>query len=616
MKIIALIKTYSGGCWAVPSLESIYDFCHKIVYLHSNISWDGKEGNDCAQAIEDWCEKNDKAGKIDTIWLDTKSQEEQYNALYKHADEKYPDHDFKMLIDCDELWSPEMLALSTQYLTRCKSANAFTCNMKTYIKSPFFQIEPLDACAPVIFVRKGIGYMGVRGSGTMPRIHMEGVIMHHFSGVRRNLHLVWEKHAVSSMVENEPILDKKLWVETRWNMLPNARNFHPNTNYQHTWQRIKVVKPEDLPPAAQRSPFVKAFAGYRFGLGMCVPVASVGVYKKYGLAPDFGPGHADWNVPSKQAKYKKMVDEITRTKPPSPVLVEKKTSFGDQAPASSFAEPNISSLPPSKRNKLFAGIKNEGTCCVVCVVSGVYQWYIPIFHYCLSRAYPEYFMRIYTRGPIDLPPGPWDRVIVRDVANDYPPDGYTTAALRFVYEDEALRGFDYVHFQDIDMMIMRENPLLIDQHMMHLRVHGLQCYENYVSSMHEMGPRLPGVHFVTRDWWDRTRTAREKYAADLMEGGSKGWFWDEVMLAKIVKESGLPLQDKELHLWAHHGIHLGDYRRRIQLGERHGHIEALHTVFMKQILNDKELLRLFDVSAEYIDTIPATIEAFANIVSA
>jgi hypothetical protein len=442
---------------------------------------------------------------------------------------------------------------------------------------------------------------------------MEGVIMHHFSGVRRNLHLVWEKHAVSSMVENEPILDKRLWVETRWNLLPLARNFHPNTNYQQTWQRIRVVKLLDLPPAAQRSPFVRAFEKYTFGKGVRTPVAAADIYKKFGLTPDFGPGHEDWTVPSKQAKYKKMMDELTRIKP---TVVEKKTSFGDQPPVSPSVDVDVLGLPPSKRNRLFAGIRNEGTCCVAVMVSGVYQWYIPIFHYCLSRAYPEYAMRIYVRGDIDLPAGPWDRVMVCDMARDYPPDGYTTAALRFVHEDDDLRRYDYVHFQDIDMMIMRETPLLVDQHMMHLRVHGLQCYENYVSSVHELGPRLPGVHFVTKDWWDRTRSAREKYAADLKENGAKGWFWDEVMLAKIVKESGLPLQDKEIHLWAHHGIHLGDYRRRIQLGERQGHIEALHTVFMKEILSNKELLHLFDVAEEHIDTIPATIEAFKNIVSA
>ena len=224
---------------------------------------------------------------------------------------------------------------------------------------------------------------------------------------------------------------------------------------------------------------------------------------------------------------------------------------------------DIQSLPPSKRNKLLQAIPNPGTCCIATVVSGDYQWYIPLFIDRAVKAYPEYQIRIYTRGQID----PWfftkyKEILVHDVFQEYPQDGFTTAALRFVFCDDEIKKFDYVLITDIDIMLMRETPSLVDQHMLDLRSNGLECYSNYATN-HDKGG-MPGVHFVTKDWWKRTEEARNEYDSHLKQFGSEGFWYDEWMIHQIVVESGLPVQDKRTNLWCHHGVHLGDYRRRIE----------------------------------------------------
>jgi hypothetical protein len=112
--------------------------------------------------------------------------------------------------------------------------------------------------------------------------------------------------------------------------------------------------------------------------------------------------------------------------------------------------------------------------------------------------------------------------------------------------------------------MMPERTWLVDQHMRTLGKHDLECYDNYVSTNSTSEKKVPGVHFVTKAWWRRTADARAKYRGILEASGSPSWEFDEIMLYRIIQESTLPEPPKLPNLWAHHGIHLGDWRRRIQ----------------------------------------------------
>lgn len=254
----------------------------------------------------------------------------------------------------------------------------------------------------------------------------------------------------------------------------------------------------------------------------------------------------------------------------------------------------------SKINKRLLGIKNEGKCLITTLVSGVYELYRPMFLYCAKKAYPEYDVECLVRGK-DIP----DPIPERDN------DGRVTACLRYLICPEHWTKYDYIYITDVDILIHREVPTLVDQHMMSMRRWGLICYDNYVSSYFEGEPRLAGVHFVTRDWWARTEVARERWLELLRLEGNRNWAWDEVMLARIVLDAGLPRQEKRHNLWAMHGIHLGDYRRRIMNNENtHPSLGAYDDMFVRQLDGDPEFMALFKEAMLNIPALDETWQEF------
>jgi hypothetical protein len=110
-------------------------------------------------------------------------------------------------------------------------------------------------------------------------------------------------------------------------------------------------------------------------------------------------------------------------------------------------------------------------------------------------------------------------------------------------------------------MICPEETALLDFHLKEIEETGL-CYSNSPRWKEPFGEnRLTGLHFVTREWWTKTEEARLKYY-DLLMSGELGYGKcdDELMLMKIVKDSGLPVTKMSDLLIRHHGIHLGTVR--------------------------------------------------------
>ena len=186
--------------------------------------------------------------------------------------------------------------------------------------------------------------------------------------------------------------------------------------------------------------------------------------------------------------------------------------------------------------------KNVKDLCIFSLISGRYRHYADLFKLCAMTAYPEY-----------------DVVFqVSDVPRDAVSTTFFTACERYLME---LRTYKYVYITDIDMMIMRETPTLLDFHLAEIENTGLP-YSN-VPRWHEpMGEnRLTGLHFVTNAWWDITKKARDEERRRLYAGEIGNMKCDdELMLMRIVKNSGLAVPPNSELLCRHHGIHLGTYR--------------------------------------------------------
>jgi hypothetical protein len=143
---------------------------------------------------------------------------------------------------------------------------------------------------------------------------------------------------------------------------------------------------------------------------------------------------------------------------------------------------------------------------------------------------------------------------------------YFGACVRFLYDFRST-GHKCWYITDIDMMIVREPVSILDFHIKEMQESGL-CYSNSPRGTENQGPeRLTGLHFVGEDWWTKTAEMREKYYLLLTHGHQVGKTLgdcsidDELMLMKIVKESGLPVAKPVVNLTErHHGLHLGTIR--------------------------------------------------------
>lgn len=247
--IVALYKTWRGNEFVVPSIESIYPYVDKILFVHSDVSWQGEEGNDVAPVVEEWHRRNDAFGKI--VWKtgEWRDQQSQYDYGIDMI-QKVWSPDFILLIDTDEVWAAKDIKALLGYARTDSRFKAYACRMFTYIKEPTYRIWPQEPCRPVVLVRGDIERLaGVRGNTTWPRCNLDNIHMHHFSYVRRTWEDVRTKIVTSHIGDKLRHRDLDLWKKEVWDNLPNVRNFHTTVGFEHCWQNVVKVDKNELPSA-------------------------------------------------------------------------------------------------------------------------------------------------------------------------------------------------------------------------------------------------------------------------------------------------------------------------------------------------------------------------------
>lgn len=249
-----------------------------------------------------------------------------------------------------------------------------------------------------------------------------------------------------------------------------------------------------------------------------------------------------------------------------------------------------------------------GSLCVYTRCDENYQWYVPLFLKCLDLFTKQTIIPyVEVVGTIDAVMvkacGKNSQYVVNPLASTYPAGGYAVAASRFLEAPATVQGADYTLITDIDILMYPETMTIIDQHMMHLNKDKTIMYENWISQWRDTAPRLPGVHFVTKEWWKKTEAARkQEYDTICAAGGITEYWYDELMLGRIVQKTGLPLPPADAKMWRHHGVHLGDWRLNIERKQlpRPNVFELMHIDWM---LKDPEMSTLIDVCGERIPLI-------------
>lgn len=249
-------------------------------------------------------------------------------------------------------------------------------------------------------------------------------------------------------------------------------------------------------------------------------------------------------------------------------------------------------LTPAQKNRQFEGTTFPGSLCIYTIVSGDYKWWVPLFKQRIKMELPDAVIEVRVRNGDD----------------NYPAGGYTTAAMRFLERPQVGAVCDYCLITDVDILMIAETPGLVFQHMRELKKHGLECYSNYYSHRAGQDDKVPGVHFVTRDWWQATANVRSRYSQELASHDFHPWDWDEIMLGRIIRESGLPNPPHEQFLWAHHGVHLGDWRRSIIDKRPMPKLNSWQQEAAKRWFSDEEFVELAKECAGHYPMIGTILE--------
>lgn len=217
----------------------------------------------------------------------------------------------------------------------------------------------------------------------------------------------------------------------------------------------------------------------------------------------------------------------------------------------------------------------ESKLCITTVVNEGYQEFIPWFVYFINESYPSYHSRIFLTGSVNanvrqcLSLLGGNSTVHEGCLREYPGDVLTLKCLRWMNNPPEFDKFDYIYTGDIDILICREEPGLLEQHVQHCDLLGLP-YSNMVRGWgpwQEKPRRFTGLHFVRqKEWYSAMRPVMERYSSMLLHGKSTHAN-NEAMLHTMVGESGLGLpkgideiQDMSYRFFSYHGLHMRLWR--------------------------------------------------------
>jgi len=258
-KVVALCKVWRGKEFIIPAIEGIYPHVEKIVFVHSDLSWCGEWGNDVKPIIEKWAKSHDNENKIVNLDYTSQNQLKQYlfglDYIIKNFDAK-----LCLFFDTDEVWPGKDLKGIIHFANENQKANAYSCFMHTYIKSPFYRISPPESLAPIVLYRlQSNSFKGHRGCGIQGVLRCNDFRFHHFTYVREDEKTLFQK--IENIYEAEKDayghVDLVEWKREKWDKLPNADNFHTAEGHEKAWKGVKVIELKDLPVSVRESEIVK-----------------------------------------------------------------------------------------------------------------------------------------------------------------------------------------------------------------------------------------------------------------------------------------------------------------------------------------------------------------------
>jgi hypothetical protein len=243
------------------------------------------------------------------------------------------------------------------------------------------------------------------------------------------------------------------------------------------------------------------------------------------------------------------------------------------------------------------------TCFTTVVSADHYQNYIPLYCTALRTWYSGKIL-VFLRGTLtsQVKSALGDDagiVIHQNSFMEYPDNLSTTNSLRFV-DGYSICCHEFTLITDIDLLIL-QNPWL--WHLDNISAaHPFSGYHGafkkpirpeICSSWSGDFERVAGGYFCTTpQWYESTRSSRVKYALELINGAA-GLYRenDEVILARIIKESGFTVPKSKEYPPELRGLHLGDFKfdhRWKNVNKMYGLFTNTNVKLYRDLINTKK----------------------------
>jgi len=260
MKFGAVFCIYDDHEYLEISLESIKDKLDKVLFLISDIPWNGQKSDNSStiEKVKELCKNNKNFELIQSHW--TNEIDQRNFGLSNFYNEKI---DYCFIIDSDEIYHSFHFDNIKQFIKQNPQVSAFHIEWNTYWSKQYYVIAPRESYQPVIAVKvDSFQFYTIRHGTTS--ISRAGTFIFKTQQTKYNGVLIPSKIAICyhlSYSRSDSYIKRKLetnshasefikdWYEKVWlKWTPDNKNLHPVTPQQYN-KAIKenfLVFPDSL----------------------------------------------------------------------------------------------------------------------------------------------------------------------------------------------------------------------------------------------------------------------------------------------------------------------------------------------------------------------------------
>lgn len=246
--------------------------------------------------------------------------------------------------------------------------------------------------------------------------------------------------------------------------------------------------------------------------------------------------------------------------------------------------------------------------CVSVVSDKKYEKYIPYFIYFINKSYPTYHIKILFLGVLSNKIKSliqyMDNPLVTIEENFFknaPTSNQELKSIRWLIPKEIFKDFEYVYIGDVDMLICKEIPTLLEQHTTHIEKNNIP----YSNCIRPKTTRLTGLHFFkVKEYYQQMGDIIKQQTKKINNKNFKfkSGYRNEHFLYDIIKKGigKLPKDENRIDVGGsgpHHGLHLGIWRttHKVKKAQKDRILQDSyknHFEFYKSIKEEKTFLYL------------------------